>query len=68
MDKKIVSLILSTSMILQTPALAVSTNVNENEKKESKILSFVKKNPIKTTCAGLLLLISPYIIYRHLNK
>lgn len=67
MDKKIVSLILSTSMILQTPALAVSTNVNENEKKESKILSFVKKNPIKTACTGLLLLMSPYMIYKYLN-
>lgn len=68
MNKKIVSLVLSTSMILQTPALAVSTNVNENEKKESKILSFVKKNPIKTTCAGLLLLTSPYMIYKYLNS
>ncbi len=55
-------------MLLQTPALAISTNASENEKKENKVLSFIKKNPIKTTCAGLLLLISPYIIYRHLNK
>ena len=36
MSKEFMSLILSTSMLLQTPALAISTNASENEKKENQ--------------------------------